>query len=51
MQTLNREAMEIPAGHLLRALEERIERRRAVLEERDGARKKVFDWAGRTAKM
>src|SRR5450759_4533102 len=34
--TLNREAMAIPADRLLDALEERIERKKAVLEERDG---------------
>src|SRR5450759_3574907 len=33
--TLNREAMAIPADRLLDALEERIERKKAVLAERD----------------
>jgi hypothetical protein len=35
MQPLNREAMTIPTGRLLDALQERIERKRALLEERD----------------
>jgi hypothetical protein len=35
MQALNRHAMVIPAARLVEALQERIERRRAVLDERD----------------
>jgi len=35
VQPLNREAMDIPAGRLVEALQERIERKRTVLAERD----------------